>query len=47
MFSRRRGDHLHVNAKIRSGMLMIGLCAIDLLREEPTSCEEEGMLIAL
>ena len=32
VFSRRRGDHIHVNAKVRSGMLMIGLCAMNLLR---------------
>ena len=30
VLSRHRRDHLHVNAKIRSDMLTIGLCATDL-----------------
>ena len=30
VFNRRRGDYLHMNAKLRLGVLLMGLCVTNL-----------------
>ena len=39
VFNRRRGDYLHMNAKLRLGVLLMGLCVTNL---EGSHCHAKG-----